>query len=124
MGQLAFGLLLCFCPLALLAGAHRPIATFLATEGPPGAFSLEQNRFLAHDKQITTGLAVKGSMRQYWRDVELILKWPRSAPPVDAMPRQPRPTCIYRRNAQGSYFVPSTFPASFSDSQERLGALA
>lgn len=26
---------------------------------------------------------MKGGMRQYWRDVESILKWPRSAPPAD-----------------------------------------
>ena len=100
------------------------MATLLAKAAPPGAFILEQNRFLAHDEQITPGLTVRGSMRQYLRDVESILKWPRSAPPVDVMARQPRPTCIYRRNAQGSYFVPSAFPASFSESQERLGALA
>jgi hypothetical protein len=46
---------------------------------------MEENRFLVHDEQITRGLAVKGSMRQYWRDVESILKWPRSAPPADVI---------------------------------------
>jgi len=85
MGRLAFGLLLCFCPLALLAEAHRPMATFLPKAALPKAFILEQNRFLVHDEQVTTGPAVKGGMRQYWLDVESILKWPRSAPPADVI---------------------------------------
>jgi hypothetical protein len=36
MGRLAFGLLLCFFPLALLAEAHLPMATFLAKAALPG----------------------------------------------------------------------------------------
>ena len=62
MGWLAFGLWLCFCPLALLAKDRN--GNFLGEGGPPRAFIREQNRFLIHDKQIATRLAVKGSMRQ------------------------------------------------------------